>query len=506
MSHPLLYEINTRCWLRSLAERHGRPVRLGDVPDEEFDQWERLGFTHIWLMGAWTTGPRARAHALNDPNLRAIFDKVLPGWRPVDVPGSPYAVADFRVPRALGGESGLAQLRRKLKARGLKLVLDFVPNHFGLDHAWVRENAERFVRSEGPAVGTFPEETADGTAWIAHGKDPFFLPWVDTAQLDFRRTDTQAAVKKFLLDVSARCDGVRCDMAMLLLRDVFAKTWDGFPCMGEECAAEFWPAAIAAVKSRRPDFLFLGEVYWDLEARLQEQGFDYTYDKWLYDHLSQHNYYEAQDHLLDASPEFIARSAHFLENHDELRIASWLPLAHHRAAALLVLAMPGMRLLHEGQLSGAQIRLPVQLGRRLDEPPDPDVALLYEQLLTTLKSTAVGRGRGALLKPARAWRDNLTDRNFILVRWQSKPDEFDLVIVNIAPYQSQCYVPMPDAGLDQSNWLLTDLLGPERYNRTGPELVKPGLFLDVPGHAAQVFRFVPQRRYATTPAPQPAAM
>ncbi|MBM3876950.1 MAG: alpha-amylase [Verrucomicrobia bacterium] len=495
MPFPLLYEINTRCWLRGLAGKHGRPVRLGDVPEEEFDQWERLGFTHIWLMGAWTTGARARAHALNDPNLRAAFDKVLPGWKPADVPGSPYAVSEFRVPRALGGEHGLRQFRKQLKARGLKLVLDFIPNHLGLDHPWVRERADLFVRSAGPAIGAFPEETPRGTAWIAHGKDPYFPPWVDTAQLDFRRADTHHAMTELLVDLAAKCDGLRCDMSMLLLQDVFARTWESFPCLGEEVGAEFWPAAIAAVKSRRPDFLFLGEVYWDLEPRLQEQGFDFTYDKWLYDHLAQHNYDEAQDHLLQAPPAFIARSAHFLENHDELRIASWLPLTSHRPAALLVLGMPGMRLLHDGQLTGAQLRLPVQLGRRLDEPADPEVVALYEGLLTTLKSTAIGRGRGALLKPVRVWGENHTDRNFILVHWQLHPDEFDLVVVNLAPYQSQCFVPLPGDRLGEFNWHLADLLGPERYNRTGAELVKPGLFLDVPGHAAQVFHFTPKPRH-----------
>jgi glycosidase len=512
MPHPLLYEVNTRCWLGALSERHGRPVRLGDVPQEELDYWARLGFTHIWLMGVWTTGPRSRAHALNDPHLRATFDKVLPGWKPPDVPGSPFAVADFRVPRALGGEAGLRQFRKRLRARGLKLVLDFVPNHLGLDHPWLRSRTDLFVRSAGPAVGAFPEDTPNGIAWIAHGKDPYFPPWADTAQLDYRRADTHAAMRELLHDISTRCDGVRCDMAMLVLNDVFARTWEAFPCpaerrgsgtgilsVGEESPQEFWPAAIRMVKDRRPDFLFLAEVYWDLEHRLQQLGFDYTYDKWLYDHLAHHNYYEAQDHLLEAAdsesgqaaPDFIARSAHFLENHDEHRIASWLPAEHHRAAALLVLGLPGMRLLHEGQLHGAQLQLPVQLARRLEEPTDPEVAQLYETLLPTLGRTAIGRGEGKLLRPARAWRDNPTDRNFILVQWQAEANQFDLVVVNLAPYPSQCFVPLTAEGVAMKHWQLVDLLGTERHVRSGAELAGRGLFLDVPSHAAQLFHCSP---------------
>ncbi len=155
-----------------------------------------------------------------------------------------------------------------------------------------------------------------------------------------------------------------------------------------------------------------------------------------------------------------------------------------------------MRLLHDGQLHGAQLRLPVQLSRKLDEPPDPDVARLYEKLLTILASTAVGHGTGTLLKPSRAWRDNPSNRNFIVVQWQVEPDEFDLVVINLAPYQSQCFVPLTAEGVAQQHWQLTDLLGSERYVRPGAELAGRGLFLDVPGHAAQLFHFTPARRAA----------
>src|SRR5437762_13966356 len=106
MNHPLLYEVNTRCWLQALAQKHGCPLTLANVPEEEFTAWERLGFTHIWLMGVWTTGPRARAEALKHPELRRVYDEVLPNWTEADVAGSPYAIADYQVPEALGGETG----------------------------------------------------------------------------------------------------------------------------------------------------------------------------------------------------------------------------------------------------------------------------------------------------------------------------------------------------------------------------------------------------------------
>ena len=70
-------------------------------------------------------------------------------------------------------------------------------------------------------------------------------------------------------------------MAMLVLPEVFERTWGMRP-------QQFWPKAIARVRGAHPGFLFMAEVYWDLEWTLQQQGFDYAYDKRLYDRL-EHN-------------------------------------------------------------------------------------------------------------------------------------------------------------------------------------------------------------------------
>src|SRR5262249_38787070 len=160
------------------------------------------GFTHIWLMGVWTTGPRARAQGLADPNLRRAFSEALPDWTDTDVPGSPYAIADYHVSRLLGGDEGLEMFRQRLQARGLKLLLDFVPNHLGLDHPWVRERPELFVQSPGPAPGCFEQQTKSGIRYLAHGKDPYFAPWTDTVQLDYRTKDTRATMQQLLQSVA----------------------------------------------------------------------------------------------------------------------------------------------------------------------------------------------------------------------------------------------------------------------------------------------------------------
>lgn len=491
MNHPLLYEINTRCWLRELSDRHQRAVTLATVPDAEFARWQKLGFTHLWLMGVWPTGPRARALALNEPGLRRAYDEVLPGWRDEDVGGSPYSIAAYEVAPALGGEAGLKEFRAKLHRHGMKLILDFVPNHLGIDHAWVNAQPELFVQSAKAADGTFAQKTAGGPRWIANGKDPYFAPWTDVAQLDYRRPGTRAVMQKLLLSIAARCDGVRCDMAMLLLNEVFAKTWAHLPTNKSPQAGEFWSETIRSVKQVQPGFIFMAEVYWGLEARLQSLGFDYTYDKQLYDELIARHHPHAQQQLLSLPPEYVAASVHFLENHDEARIAAKLSPAENRAAALAILGLPGMRFLHEGQLTGARLKLPVQLVRRPIEPTQPEILAAYEKLLTALKLSSVGRGQPQILAPRAAWDGNPTGQNFIVVQWQEKAPEFDLVVVNLAPHRSQCYVTLSAPGLAEHHWAMRDRLSGESYVRVGSDIAQQGLYLDLPAHGTQVFRFAP---------------
>ncbi|MBI3853413.1 MAG: alpha-amylase [Verrucomicrobia bacterium] len=489
--NPLLYEINTRCWLRELSERSGKTVTLPNVPQSEFVVWQRLGFTHIWLMGVWQTGPRSCAQSLAQLETRHACRELLPDFTDADIAGSPYAIADYQASPALGGEAALEIFREQLHAHGLKLILDFVANHVGLDHRWVTERPELFVQSPGETAGFFRQPTRRGTYWLAHGRDPYYPPWADTVQLDYRIPATHRAMIDQLTSVTRQCDGVRCDMAMLLLNEVFARTWADFPRSNAVPVHEFWADVISYIKRVSPEFLFMAEGYWDLEARLQSLGFDYTYNKRLYDHLVHREHAEVQRNLLQAGPGFVNSSVHFLENHDEPRIASLLTLPEHRAAALATFGLPGMRLLHEGQLTGATKRVSVHLGRRPVEPIQPDIAAFYERLLQVLKTTSVGKGRGVMLNPSPAWTGNPTAQYFVIVQWQSAPPEFDLVVVNLAPHPSQCYAPLRIAGLADRNWQLTNLLGDEQYQRSGDDLARAGLYLDVPAQGAQLFHFQP---------------
>ncbi len=527
--HPLLYEINTRCWLWELSGKQGANITLANVPESEFAQWRRLGFTHLWLMGIWSVGPRSRAFSLRLADLRQTHGSLLPDLSDEDFVGSAYAIAGHQVSEALGGETGLSRFREKLAAKGLRLILDFIPNHTGLDHPWLNTASERFVQSPRKAPGTFKADTSHGLRWIAHGRDPYFPPWVDTAQLDYRNPATRSAVIEELKSIAGRCDGIRCDMAMLALNPIFARTWAKFPVPDHQPArgiysaspkmlstgqgsGEFWAEAISTIKAAQPGFLFLAEAYWGLEKRLLGLGFDFAYDKEITDLLTARRYAEVRSHLvaisedlapsdvrpggagdpaLELSLKLRPQFARFLENHDELRIASRLSIEEHRAAALLVMGLPGMRLLHEGQLTGAELRASVHLRRRAAETPQPDITALYELLLITLQATSIGHGEGELLKPTAAWNGNPTAENFIIIQWQSVPWEFDLVVVNLAPHPSQCYVKLAVEGLADRDWQMTGLLGQEHYERKGAVLRESGLYLDLPAHGAQVFHFQP---------------
>jgi glycosidase len=474
--YPLLYQVNTRVWLTELSQKQGRSATLDDIPDAELDRLAEMGFDWVWFLSVWQTGPGAQHVSRSNAEWRREFQETLPDLREEDIAGSGFAITGYTVHTNLGGDAALARLRERLRKRGLKLMLDFVPNHMGLDHPWIEDHPDYFIRGTELDMARAPQnytwvKRKRGDVLLAHGRDPYFPGWPDTLQLNYANPATQEAMIGELVKIAGQCDGVRCDMAMLVLPDVFERTWG-------QRAPLFWPAATQRVRQRVPGFLFMAEVYWDLEWTLQQQGFDYAYDKRLYDRLREGHARPVREHL-HAEIDYQNKLARFLENHDEPRAAATFSLEVHQAAAVISFLSPGLRFFHQGQFEGRKKRISPHLVRGPKEPVDQKLKVFYDRLLAVLRQPIVRDGQWRLLECTPAWGGNLTNDCFLVFAWQGPKGELLVVAVNYAPNQSQCHVRLPFAEIAGKKWQLQDQLSPASYEWNGDDLQGRGLFLDL---------------------------
>jgi hypothetical protein len=482
-SYPSLYQINTRVWMTELSRSLGRRATLDDVPDRDIDQLAQMGFDWVWLLSVWQTGEAGRSISRSNPEWRKEFEATLPDLRDEDIQGSGFAISGYTVHDQLGGAEALQRLRERLRSRGLRLMLDFVPNHTALDHPWVELHPEYYIRGTEIDLEREPRnytwvKRKGGDLLLAHGRDPYFPGWPDTLQLNYGNPATREAMVEELITIAKQCDGVRCDMAMLVLPDVFERTW-GISCN------PFWTHATQQVRQRVPNFCFMAEVYWDLEWTLQQLGFDFTYDKRLYDRLRSGHARPVREHL-HAGLDYQNKLARFLENHDEPRAAATFSPEMQRAAAVITFLTPGLRFFHQGQFQGRIKRISPHLVRAPEEATDKNLEQFYNRLLAVVRQPAMRDGRWQLVECVPAWDGNWTSDCFIAFAWENENDR-RLVAVNFAPNQSQCYLRLPFADLADRQWLLQDQLQADRYERDGADLQSRGLYLDARPWQASVF-------------------
>ncbi|MEU6251937.1 alpha-amylase [Streptomyces sp. NPDC047043] len=486
-AQPVVHEVNTRVWLREIAARTGRITGLRDVPKDAWDEITPHGVDAVWLMGVWERSPEGRSIALRDPSLREAFTDAVPDIREEEIAGSPYCIRRYEVDAGLGGAAGLAGARAELDRRGVGLLLDYVPNHVAPDNPWTWEHPEYFVRGSDEDARRDPAAflTVAGNV-LARGRDPFFPPWPDVVQLNAFAPALRTATTDVLGHIGDLCDGVRCDMAMLLTNDVFERTWGGRA--GPRPQEEFWPTVISGVHARHPRMTFMAEAYWDLEWALQQQGFDFCYDKRLYDRVLHESPEAVRQHLL-ADEAYQRRLVRFLENHDEPRAAHTMHPAKERAAAVLIVTLPGATLWHEGQFTGRRTRLPVFLDRRPEEPADTELRAFHERLLAAVHRSGMRAGRWRLLDCA-GWPDNDSHRSLVASGWVGSAGRF-VTVVNLsdAPAQGRVRLPWPELGA--GTWTLTGLLDRVRHTRDGAELTGPGLFVDLAAWGTHVLSIAP---------------
>jgi hypothetical protein len=470
----VIYELNTAAWLHDVGERAGKRVRLGDVPAEEWDRVTPDGVDAVWLMGVWRRSKAGRRLALDSPDQLASFRAAVPELDDGDVIGSAYCVREYKVAGRLGGRKGLAAARAALAERGVRLIVDFVPNHVAPDHPWLAKHPNYFVRGSAEELAADPASfLAVGDSIIARGRDPFFPPWPDVAQLNAFAPGLRKAAAKTLCDIGDIADGVRCDMAMLLLNDVFARTWG--ERVGEVPAQEYWTDVIGAVRAVHPGFLLVAEAYWDLEWQLHQLGFDFCYDKRLYDRLLHGDAASVRGHLR-AGLDYQRRLVRFLENHDEPRAAAELAPDQERARAVAVATLPGATLWHEGQFEGRRVRLPVFLGRRPEEPVDADLVAFHSWLLEMARG--LRQGDWALCEPT-GWPDNRSCDQLLAWAW-TDGDQRSLVVVNDAGVPASARIQLPWDDVAGRRWTMDDAFASEMYERDGTDMAAQGLYVELP--------------------------
>lgn len=484
-SNTLLYEINSRVWIK----RFGENLKLHEIPIDYWQKLRSLGFDFIWLMGIWQTNHSSVEKYCFEEGLIKDYTAALPDWQKEDVIGSPYSIEDYIVSPILGGEDSLLKLREKLYSIGLKLILDFIPNHFNAESKLLITNPEIFLQGSEDNYKTEPKTFFKSNNKIfAHGKDPFFNAWQDTVQVNYFSPDAREFMFSQLRKVSQLCDGVRCDMAMLINNSVFADTWGKY-FAGNEISfptTEFWSDIIPKIKDDNKEFIFIAEAYWNKEFEMQLMGFDYTYDKKLLDRLKTEDVTEIRNHLL-SDINFQKKLIRFLENHDEQRSSKVFSQEKIKAAIVMLFTLPGMKLIYDGQFEGRVTKLPVQLGREPEETVNESLQFFYTKVINISQTEAIQKGNWKLLQTLTAWEGNFTYKKILAWLW-NKDDQTILVAVNYSNHPAQCRVKF-DTKNYSGEFIIRDILNDVEYNRSVEEINNCGLYIDLKPYYSHIFLY-----------------
>ena len=484
-----IYEINTRVWIKRFTH-NGKIPRLIDVPIEYWKTLAEKGIKNIWLMGIWETVPETVEKYCFTDGLKNEYDHALPNWKREDIIGSPYAINNYNLNNELSTVGEFLQFKQNLNRIGLKIILDFIPNHFSADSSLLKTNHEIFLKGTEELLHKDYEtffKAKDGTIY-AHGKDPYFPAWQDTVQINYLSESAVEFMVEALASITNLCDGVRCDMAMLSLNKVFYRNWhDVLFALGfNKTEEEFWSKAIKRTKSLSPKFLFIAEAYWDMEWNLQKLGFDFTYDKRLLERLEYGDAINIRGHLL-AEAEFQQKSVRFIENHDEQRAITALGIEKSKAAAVIISTVQGIPLYNDGEFEGSKIKLPVQLGKEPKEVDDKSFIEFYDNLLNIIDHPIFIEGAWSLLTPIEL-EDDYSSKNILAWEWTLNKEK-RVIVVNYSSASAYCRVQF-SVGSTQTKTKLVDLLNNRVYERDVKEIEEHGLFIHLEKYRSHIFEIV----------------
>ncbi len=488
-SNPHLIEINARLWINQLRKKYSEDITLSTIPEEELLKIKHLGFDVIWLMGVWEPSPASAQIAKKDPEIILAAKKIIPEFNEEKIGASPYSIFEYKLNSHLGFEWEIKALKERLNALGIGLFLDFVSNHLSKDNSFIAKCPECFINvsAEDYAAhpGQFFETDINGEKkYIAYGRDPNFPPWTDTAQLNFFDSRAREMMLQVLMNIADVSDGVRCDMVMLTLNEIYEGTW-GWLLNKEEAnkpGREFWEQAIKKVKKKYPKFVFIAEVYWGLEWRFQKMGFDYTYDKVIYDRLKGNDTGNIRGHLR-AEKLYQKRSVRFIDNHDEASSIESFGPEKAKAAAIIMSTIKGLRFYQDEQLDGELVKVPVQV-IDYDCPADQNVRKFYEKLLKIVDHPAFHGGEWNLLEAGRFHKDNKTNINILSWSW-SQMRTVKIVIVNYSSEISSGIIKTKIKSADDNTALFEELSG--RFISFNSSDIQDGLKIEnMPPYSAYI--------------------
>ncbi|RMH15418.1 MAG: alpha-amylase, partial [Acidobacteria bacterium] len=427
MTELVLVAKNVLVWLEQLSRARGEPIRrLDQIPQAELERLAGWGINGLWLIGVWQ---RSRASA----RIKQLTGNP-------DAVASAYAIDEYRVADALGGEEALAVLASRAARAGLRLACDMVPNHTGIDSRWLLEHPERFLaldrspfpgysfdgpdlspdprvaihledgyydRSDAAVVFRRRDRTSGETRYVYHGNDGTGLPWNDTAQLDFLRPDTRQAVIETILEVARRFPIIRFDAAMTLARQHVQRLWHPPPGSGGDVPSraehavspeefdrampeELWRQVVERVAQEAPGPLLLAEAFWLMEAYfVRTLGLHRVYHSAFMHMLRDGKNGELRQLIKNAlafDPAMLQRFVNFLTNPDEATAAEQFGRGdRYFSAAVLLATFPGLPLFGHGQIEGLVERYGMEYHRpRLDERPDEGMIAHHRRVLVPL--------------------------------------------------------------------------------------------------------------------------